>query len=391
MAELFLRQYNFAHFLGATNINITSAGSQPASYIDELSADNSNVYLTNQELNYYLTPDTSYTKIYMNSNLKCLARELTDLTHTDFLSSVCNYSEVIDMHTSYSNCFMLAGSPKVGDSVTKMYGTYYNASNLTGAAKVSPYALNLIGTYYNCSGLTSINRENTNATMMINTFYNCVNIAGSPIDADYAQSLSGAYYNCISLTGNPANCNNAFITTNAYYNCNNLYGDFYWLYNKASQADIVDMTNMFYQRNYSNKLNIYVTNHASICNALVNYADSYGNLYGIPLDWTLLTDSSGKEYYNNATTNTNIFLVEDLSKPIDFDFVERIQTFVIPVTGWYLLETWGAQGGSANNGSTEARGGYGSYSKGEMLLNKDDILYIVVGGQNGYGGGGTSE
>ena len=104
------------------------------------------------------------------------------------------------------------------------------------------------------------------------------------------------------------------------------------------------MTNMFYHRNYSNKLNIYVTNQASILNALVNYPDTYGNLYGTPLDWTIMTDSGGKEYYNNATTNTNICLVEDLSKPIDFDCVGRIQTFVVPETGWYLLETWGAQG-----------------------------------------------
>ncbi len=67
-------------------------------------------------------------------------------------------------------------------------------------------------------------------------------------------------------------------------------------------------------------------------------------------------------------------------------------TYTVPSTGNYKLETWGAQGGSAN--STYI-GGYGGYSVGNVNLSKDDIIYINVGGKGevtngGYNGGGVS-
>lgn len=71
-----------------------------------------------------------------------------------------------------------------------------------------------------------------------------------------------------------------------------------------------------------------------------------------------------------------------------FDYTGEIQTFVAPKTGIYQLETWGAQGGDATDGTNTARGGYGAYAVGEVFLSQGDTLYINVGGQNGYGGGG---
>ena len=63
------------------------------------------------------------------------------------------------------------------------------------------------------------------------------------------------------------------------------------------------------------------------------------------------------------------------------------QIFTVPVTGTYKLEVWGAQGGGTN-------GGYGAYSVGSIKLNKDQKLYINVGGNTstgtgGYNGGGS--
>ena len=74
-----------------------------------------------------------------------------------------------------------------------------------------------------------------------------------------------------------------------------------------------------------------------------------------------------------------------------FDYTGEIQTFVAPKTGIYSLETWGAQGGDATDGTNSARGGYGAYAVGEVFLTQGDTLYINVGGQNGYGGGGNGE
>ena len=73
----------------------------------------------------------------------------------------------------------------------------------------------------------------------------------------------------------------------------------------------------------------------------------------------------------------------------NFAYTGSIQTFTAPKTGIYQLETWGAQGGNAEDSENEltARGGYGAYAKGEVLLVQGETLYIGVGGQNGFNGG----
>lgn len=88
--------------------------------------------------------------------------------------------------------------------------------------------------------------------------------------------------------------------------------------------------------------------------------------------------------------------------PIDFSvtfsYIEDEQTFVAPYSGYYKIEAWGAQGGSicsdANCESfvSNTYGGYGGYSTGKILLEKDEILYVNVGGsgQNIYSKSGTS-
>ena len=73
--------------------------------------------------------------------------------------------------------------------------------------------------------------------------------------------------------------------------------------------------------------------------------------------------------------------------------------FKVYRSGKYKLEVWGAQGGSA---SSEYTGGYGGYSVGYINLNKDDKLYVNVGGagqsacvstdcNGGYNGGGNGQ
>ena len=97
---------------------------------------------------------------------------------------------------------------------------------------------------------------------------------------------------------------------------------------------------------------------------------------------------------------------EPCSYPIgtewEFDYLDetnedRIHTMNVPCKGYYKLEVWGAQGGSY---SETYHGGYGGYSTGNILLEKTDTLYIVVGGKGtylganipgsgGYNGGGS--
>ncbi len=68
---------------------------------------------------------------------------------------------------------------------------------------------------------------------------------------------------------------------------------------------------------------------------------------------------------------------------LDYSYTGNVQTFTAPANGTYTLEVWGAQGG---NGS----GGEGGYSKGDITLSKGEVLYLYVGGSNGWNGGGTS-
>lgn len=70
-----------------------------------------------------------------------------------------------------------------------------------------------------------------------------------------------------------------------------------------------------------------------------------------------------------------------------FDYSGNEVTYKIPVTGMYKLETWGAQGGSY----TEIyHGGYGGYSSGTIFLNRNNNLYVNVGGAGTFGNGSSN-
>ncbi len=96
----------------------------------------------------------------------------------------------------------------------------------------------------------------------------------------------------------------------------------------------------------------------------------------------------------NVKTDKNC--VVDFGELSVFDYTGGEQTFVAPKTGMYKLKVWGAQGG---NTDVVYRGGYGGYATGNVFLEKDEQLYINVGGQGacaaeeetaagGYNGGG---
>ena len=72
----------------------------------------------------------------------------------------------------------------------------------------------------------------------------------------------------------------------------------------------------------------------------------------------------------------------------EYDYTGEEQTFTAPKSGYYKLETWGAQGGDRGNNN----GGKGGYSTGIIHLEENETIYIYVGGNgttnNGYNGGG---
>ena len=73
-------------------------------------------------------------------------------------------------------------------------------------------------------------------------------------------------------------------------------------------------------------------------------------------------------------------------KTVEYSQSGKEYTYTVPVSGYYKLETWGAQGG----GKDDYPGGYGGYSEGVVKLNKGDVLYINIGGSGLYGTGDAS-
>ena len=114
---------------------------------------------------------------------------------------------------------------------------------------------------------------------------------------------------------------------------------------------------------------------------------------------------------SNITSNINCEVVfEPIEVSVSFDVVggsynisttyteAKEHTYTVPYSGTYKLEVWGAQGGTVS----EVVGGYGGYATGNINLNKNQILYINVGGSGvigylgantvdgGYNGGGSN-
>ena len=77
----------------------------------------------------------------------------------------------------------------------------------------------------------------------------------------------------------------------------------------------------------------------------------------------------------------------------DFQFCWSGLIFEVPFDGKFQIECWGAQGGGT---ASNARGGYGGYTKGTIQLTKNTKLYIFVGNQparnteNSFNGGGQA-
>ena len=92
--------------------------------------------------------------------------------------------------------------------------------------------------------------------------------------------------------------------------------------------------------------------------------------YGTVDENTIVTIAGNHTLYAN-------YISLNVGDSWNYTYSGTIQTFKAPVTGTYKLETWGAQGGS---GGTNASGGLGGYARGNITLNANDTIYVVVGG-----------
>lgn len=69
-----------------------------------------------------------------------------------------------------------------------------------------------------------------------------------------------------------------------------------------------------------------------------------------------------------------------------YNFEGQSKQYTVPYTGLYTIDALGAQGKSYGSYT----GGYGGSVTGTFWLRKGEVLTYVVGGQNGYNGGGSA-
>lgn len=86
---------------------------------------------------------------------------------------------------------------------------------------------------------------------------------------------------------------------------------------------------------------------------------------------------------------------------ITYEYTGEVQEFVVPVSGFYRIQLWGAKGGYGSDG-TNYNGGKGAYTVGTIELIAGTKLYVNVGGagedhisngrslcKGGFNGGGA--
>ncbi len=140
------------------------------------------------------------------------------------------------------------------------------------------------------------------------------------------------------------------------------------------------------------------------------------------IGWNTAADGSGTYYSDGAeisfatTTNNDTIILyaqwfnkdylDNAIEIYNYSCEEEVKTFVAPATGDYVLEAWGAQGGSVSSQSSlpALEGGRGGYSYGVIHLNVGDEIYVAVGCEGkelknassgttisgGYNGGGDA-
>lgn len=100
----------------------------------------------------------------------------------------------------------------------------------------------------------------------------------------------------------------------------------------------------------------------------------------------LATSTEAKDIYDfwGFRTNNTSSCPYKAGQFWQFGYTGSVQSFTVPTgcPGTYKLEVWGAQGGSYNGDwDTQASGGKGGYSQGQVSLSAGNVLYVVVGGE----------
>ena len=108
----------------------------------------------------------------------------------------------------------------------------------------------------------------------------------------------------------------------------------------------------------------------------LNFVSSSSNTY----TFTTTEDEATEVLVYAVDANDKTSAVVPASFYGIFTYSNKTQVKIVPTTGYYKLQVWGAQGGYRTNSSN---GGKGGYSYGTIHLNAGDTLYVHTGGFGG--------
>ena len=140
----------------------------------------------------------------------------------------------------------------------------------------------------------------------------------------------------------------------------------------------------------SNLISVYLKNEKN------EYEKSEETIW--PINGDMFTFNEEQSHCDNNSTikwvNNKIQVVGSMSDkcyiyfdniPKNYDYTGTPQEFIVPVTGTYKIELWGASGGRDYFGIYRSTQGLGGYTAGTITLTKGTPLYVYVGEQGADG------
>lgn len=161
------------------------------------------------------------------------------------------------------------------------------------------------------------------------------------------------------------------------------------------RVDVLNKTGKYFSPNLIEEV---INSNSNIRYQLVGI-ESYGVYQGSNFSFNIVLTTTVSNQYGCLSLKYNFESINDTTWTYDYSGNEK--TFSALYNATYMLEVWGAQGGTGYKDGTGI-GGYGAYARGNVNFNRNQVVYVNVGGEGalsattsssysgGYNGGGAS-
>jgi hypothetical protein len=127
---------------------------------------------------------------------------------------------------------------------------------------------------------------------------------------------------------------------------------------------------------------------ASALDAIIWYADTDGDGYGDSSSSVIACEAPSEHVDNGTDCDDTEPSIHELTGSIDFAYTGSVQEFIVPgCASEVTIAVYGAQG--RKSGSASGSPGTGGMAQGTLSLASGETLYVYIGGQAGFNGGGA--